>query len=158
MPLRVAYFVALLIASWIVMTLTHELGHLLGGWLGGAQLESYELAPWRLPYSFHDPNPRPLLTLWAGPVLGGVGPLAAAAVIRRRWAWFVADFCLLANGIYLALAWFSGDSTLDTSQLLEAGAHPLSITAFSGVSAGVGYFRFRKDCISILAASDKPAC
>lgn len=79
------------------MTLTHECGHIVGGWMGGATLTDCDLAPWRMPYSLHAPDPRPLMTLWSGPVLGVIVPLLAAAVIQRPWSWFVADFCVLAN-------------------------------------------------------------
>ena len=41
--------VGLLVASWVVMTTTHEAGHLLGGWLCGATLIDFQLLPLRLP-------------------------------------------------------------------------------------------------------------
>ncbi|WP_182866892.1 hypothetical protein [Rhodopirellula sp. JC639] len=129
------------------MTFTHELGHVIGGWVVGAKLVDVDLAPWRMPYSVHAPDPHPRVTLWCGPVLGVLIPLALAALIRRRPAWLVADFCLLANGSYLALAWLSGGPFLDTPRLLDAGAHPLSIAIFCLLTIAVGYVRFRNDCI-----------
>jgi hypothetical protein len=140
--------IALLILSWIVMTFTHEMGHVIGGWISGATLTDFNLAPWRMPYSLHNPDPRPLVTLWGGPVLGVLVPLALAAVIRRPWARFVADFCLLANGAYLALGWASGDRFLDTPRLLDAGAAPVSIAVYCALTIGFGYVRFRNDCIA----------
>lgn len=142
----------LLLASWCVMVLTHEIGHLLGGWLGGGTLVECDLAPWRLSYSFHNPDTSPKLTLWAGPLVGVVVPLLVAMTVRHRWSWFIADFCLLANGIYLALAALSGDRLLDTPRMLAAGVHPLWIVLFCSVAICVGYFRFRKDVIAILNA------
>ena len=50
-------FVLLLVAAWCVMLLTHELGHVVAGWAGGATLVDADLAPWRLPYSVHQPDP-----------------------------------------------------------------------------------------------------
>ncbi len=133
------------------MTLAHECGHIVGGMISGASLTDFDLAPWRMPYSLHAPDPYPLVTLWAGPLFGVTLPLIAAAIIRQRWAWFIADFCcLIANGGYLALAVdlrgssarhaaFAGSrgaSRMDRSvlrsvnrvrlQLVPIGLHPLS--------------------------------
>jgi len=145
----------LLVASWCVMTFTHELGHLVGGWCSGATLTQFELRPWRLPYSFFEPDPHPLVTLWAGPILGAVVPVLIACVVRRTWAWFIAHFCLLANGTYLAVSWFSGDSQLDTTKLLRHGAHPLPIVLYCVVTIVVGYVGFRAACIGILDGARK---
>ena len=132
------------------MTITHELGHIIGGACCGAMLTDFDLAPWRLPYSLHSPDPHPLVTLWAGPLPGIAVPVLAAILIGRHWAWFIADFCLIANGCYLALAWLSGDRFLDTPRLLSAGAHPATITLYCVSTIGLGYVRFRSDCIRLL--------
>jgi hypothetical protein len=141
---------ALLVVSWCVMTLTHETGHLVGGWLGGGTLQQFDLAPWRLPYSIFDPDPRPLLTLWSGPLLGIAAPCLTALLVRRPWMWFIAYFCVLANGVYLAAAWVSGDRFLDTQRLLDHGAWPASIALYCAVTIGFGYFGFRRTCLQIL--------
>jgi hypothetical protein len=47
---RVIQFVILLVASWCVMTFTHESGHIVGGWLGGGTLKDADLLPWHLPF------------------------------------------------------------------------------------------------------------
>jgi hypothetical protein len=142
-PIR---FTLLLVASWVTMTTTHEFGHLVGGWIGGATLRDYTLAPWRLPYSVHSPDPHPLLTLWGGPLLGTLVPLSVAASLRDARIWFVADFCLLANGSYLALASVAGNQNLDTPRLLAAGGHPATIILYCTITIGIGYVRFRSDC------------
>ncbi len=134
------------------MTLTHELGHLVIGWGCGGTLRAADLRPWRLPYSIFDPNPRPLLTLWGGPVLGVLFPLASALLMRRPSAWFVAYFCLLANGVYLSAAWLSGDRFLDTSQLLEHGAHPAVVVLYCVLTIGFGYAGFRRHCLRVLSS------
>lgn len=144
---RFSVFALLLVCGWIVMTFTHETGHLIGGYVSGANLVDYEIAPWRLPYSLHSPDPRPLVTLWAGPIAGVAIPVLLACILRCRWAWTIADFCVLANGCYLAVAWISGDHLLDTPRLLGAGASPTSIALFCIVSIGVGYVQFRSDCV-----------
>lgn len=78
-------------------------------------------------------------------------PIALAVTVRRWWCWFVADFCLLANGVYLAVAWWAGDRFLDTPRLLAAGAAPLSIIAFCSATIALGYVRFRADCVDLLS-------
>lgn len=133
------------------MTFTHEVGHLVGGWIGGATLTDFDIIPWHLPYSVHHPDPHPLLTLWSGPVLGVIAPCTLAILFRHRWLVFVADFCLLANGIYLTLAWIAGDRLLDTPRLLSAGAPPLLIAMFCMLATGMGYVRFRRDCMDLLS-------
>jgi hypothetical protein len=134
------------------MTSTHECGHIIGGWLGGATLVEADLLPWHLPHSLYQPDPIPLLTLWSGPILGVVVPLGCALVFRRTWIWFVANFCLLANGSYIATGWLSGDRFLDTPRLLNAGAWPLSILFYCAVTIGFGYFGFRSNCMELLTS------
>ncbi len=148
----VARFTLQLLAAWVVMTMTHEIGHLVGGWCGGAKLTNVDLVPWRLPYSLHNPDPMPRLTLWGSPILGVLLPLTVAALTRHRVAWFIADFCLIANGAYLALAWITGDRYLDTSRMLDAGISPFAIVAYCAVTISIGYVRFRADCIDVLKA------
>ncbi len=137
------------------MTFTHECGHIIGGMTGGATLTDFDLAPWRMPYSLHSPDPHPLVTLWAGPLLGIAVPMGLATLVRQRWAWFIADFCLIANGGYLALAWLSGDRFLDTSRLLDAGASPAAIMLYCVLTIGLGYPWFRSDCIHYLTPPPK---
>lgn len=150
---RILIFVWLIAVSWVVMTFTHELGHIVGGMTCGATLTDFDLAPWRMPYSIHSPDPYPLVTLWAGPLLGIAIPYGLAALIRKRWFWFIADFCLIANGSYLALAGLSGERYLDTPRLLEAGTHPALILIYCILTIGIGYVWFRSDCINYLMPS-----
>lgn len=141
----------LLTASWVVMTFTHEMGHILGGWSSGGTLRSADLRPWRLPYSNFDPDPKPLVTLWSGPIFGVIVPLGLAILIRRPGIWFIAHFCVLANGVYIATAWFSGDRFLDTPKLIEHGANPLWIAIYCLLTIGFGYPGFRRSCIRSLS-------
>src|SRR4051794_22339347 len=136
------------------MTFTHEAGHVGGGWASGGTLREAHLLPWELPYSTFEPDPRPLVTLWSGPVLGALVPLALAAAARLPWAWFIAHFCLLANGSYLAVAWATGGSQLDTPKLLARGAHPATIAAYCLLATGIGYVGFRRQCVRLLSPPD----
>lgn len=148
---RVLRFVLLLLLSWCVMTFTHESGHVASGLACGGTLLHADLAPWSLPHSHFHPDPYPLVTLWGGPVLGVLVPLALAAALRRKWSWFVAHFCVLANGCYLAAAWFTGESRLDTAKLLAAGASPWAIGVYCAATIAAGYVGFRGACVEALS-------
>jgi hypothetical protein len=147
--------VVLLIASWCVMVTAHELGHLVGGWASGGTLLHSDLRPWRLPYSMFEPDPHPLVTLWAGPLLGIMLPGAFAWLIRRPSTFFIASFCLLANGCYLLIAWITGDRWLDTSRLFAAGASSFSVIAYCVLTVIPGYVLFRTACVRLLAPHPK---
>ncbi|WP_442485728.1 hypothetical protein [Aeoliella sp. SH292] len=149
MLLRVAKLSALVLLSWCVMTTTHELGHLVTGWLGGGTLVDVELRPWKLPHSRFAPDPYPRLTLWGGPVLGVALPVLLAWAIDRQWAWFVANFCVLANGLYILLAWYSGDRWLDTPRLIAEGESLLVIAIFAALATSAGYYGMRGSVNSI---------
>ena len=133
------------------MTTVHELGHIICGLGFGGTLTETDLLPWHLPYSFFEPDPHPLVTLWGGPILGVLIPVALALVIRTNWMGFIANFCVLANGAYIAIAWASGDRHLDTPKLLEHGAHPISIALYCLLTIGFGYVGFRRQCVLVLS-------
>ena len=152
---RVTRFLLLLAASWVVMTFTHEMGHIIGGACCGGTLKSADLLPWHLPYSIFEPDPFPLVTLWAGLVIGVLAPMGVALVTQRDWMWFIANFCILANGAYIATAWLSGDRYLDTPKLLEHGASPIAIAVYCLTTIGFGYVGFRRSCVSALSPSTK---
>lgn len=137
--------------AWTVMTVTHEMGHVLAGIVGGGKLSVLELRPWHLPHSLFAHDRFPLLTLWSGPALGCLLPLGAAAVVRRPSVWFVAWFCLLANASYLLLGYWSGDAELDSTKLINHGAHPTHLFFAVGLTLPLGYFRFRQCCIRLFS-------
>lgn len=155
MARRVTRFLLLLVASWTVMALTHELGHILGGTCSGGTLQSADLRPWCLPYSTFDPDPFPLVTLWSGLMIGILTPVAVAAIVQRDWMWFIANFCILANGTYVAAGWYAGDSYLDTTRLLEHGASPVTLAAYCCVTIGFGYVGFRRSCKAALTVASQ---
>ncbi len=138
------------------MTFTHEMGHIIGGTLCGGVLQSAELLPWRLPSSIFEPDPLPLVTLWSGLILGVLIPVSFALVIQRQWMWFIANFCILANGVYIATAWFSDARYLDTPKMLEHGASPSAIAVYCLLTIGFGYVGFRRSCIVALTPSQHP--
>ncbi|MFG0266981.1 MAG: hypothetical protein ACF8AM_17805, partial [Rhodopirellula sp. JB055] len=88
---------------------------------------------------------------WSGPILGVLVPVLVALIVRWRPLWFVADFSILANGTYLALAWLAGDPHLDTPRLFHFGASNVSVAFYCVLTIGIGYARFRDDCITMLS-------
>jgi hypothetical protein len=135
------------------MTFTHEMGHIIGGICSGGTLQATDLRPWHLPYSIFKPDPFPLVTLWAGLVIGVLAPVSVAWIVHREWMWFIANFCVLANGVYIATAWLSGDHFLDTPQLLEHGANPTTIGVYCLLTIGFGYVGFRRSCIAVFRSA-----
>ena len=151
LQIRVLPFVMLLVVSWCVMTLVHESGHLICGWFCGGTLVSADLLPWHLPYSIFEPDPKPLVTLGDEP-----NPIATKKGRNRKRDCntkngSAPNFCMLANGLYLATAWFTGDRYLDTTKLLEHGAYTWSIAVYCFLTIGAGYIGFRRQCVLVLS-------
>ncbi len=95
------------------------------------------------------------MTLWAGLIIGVLAPVSIALILQRDWMWFIANFCVLANGAYIATAWFSGDRYLDTPKLLEHDASPIAVAVYCLMTIGFGYVGFRRSCVSVLSAPTK---
>lgn len=150
---RYLWFAIMLVVSWVVMTFTHEMGHIVGNLCCGGSVKSASVVPWRVPYSIFEPDPMPLVTLWSGLIAGALIPVLAAVFINNVSAWFVAYFCMLANGIYIAIAWVTGERYLDTTRLLEHGASPISIFLYCCGTIVIGYVGFRNSCIKMLSTS-----
>lgn len=143
--------------AWCALTLCHELGHVAGGLAGGGTLMQLELRPWRLPHSLMAGDSYPLVTLWAGPVLGCAAPLIlAAAPGRFQGLWFVAWFCLVANASYLLAGFLSGDAELDSVRMIRAGTRPWQLIAVVAVTLPLGYVKFRSACASVLSGRVPP--
>ncbi|MGI9472333.1 MAG: M50 family metallopeptidase [Rubripirellula sp.] len=141
--------------AWLVMTITHELGHVVAALTGGAKLVALELRPWHLPHSLYVADPHPLITLWGGPAVGCLVPLAVAVAMRRPATWYVAWFCVVANAIYLLLGYYSGDAELDSTKMLQAGNSKIVLLAVAGVACTIGYVQFRKCCMGLINGSTR---
>ncbi len=104
---RIVLIGSLLGVSWLGMQIIHELGHVLGAWATGGTVVHVELKPWTISRTDVSPNPRPLVEIWAGPIVGVLLPVAlwlGARVARLSWTYllrFFAGFCLVANGCYI---------------------------------------------------------
>lgn len=97
-------------ASWYLMMLAHEFGHALGAWATGGGVKRVVVPLVGFSRTDVEPNPRPLIVAWAGPVVGVILPLGMWGVVRAAgrgrslsggFAAFLAGFCLVANGAYL---------------------------------------------------------
>ena len=137
--------------AWFVMLLSHEFGHVLGGVASGAVLSRLEIRPWRLPFSLFAADPNPLLTLWAGPIVGCALPLSIAVCTRKQMIWLIAWFCVLANAAYLLLGYFGGDTELDSTKLLDAGTPPIVLLLFVVMTGPVSYVAFRREWMCLMS-------
>lgn len=131
------------VASWLVMQIVHEFGHVAGAWFTGGRVAHVELKPWTISRTDVEPNPRPLIERWSGPIVGSVLPVLGwlgAAGAGRSWAYllrFFAGFCLIANGAYLGVGafWPVGDAA-DILRI-EPARWPLVVFGIAAVASGL---------------------
>ncbi len=131
-----------LLLAWLWMQIVHELGHCLGAWATGGTVSRVVLHPLAISRTDVAPNPRPLVVVWAGPLIGVLLPLVAgglAEAVHSRLAWllrFFAGFCLLANGLYIGVGSFGGVG--DAGDMLRQGSPPWTLWLFGFVAAPAG--------------------
>lgn len=93
-------------------------------------------------------NPEPLIVVWAGPIFGVLAPLVAwgAAQLGRAPFWyllrFFAGFCLIANGVYLAVGSF--DNVGDAGDLLRHGAATWQLWLFGALCVPSGFLLWHR--------------
>jgi len=129
--------------SWLAMMIVHESGHVLGAVCSGGTVRRVVWHPAVISRTDVQPNPHPLVEVWAGPLVGSTAPLMIAlmsSAFRLRTAylmWTVAGFCLLANGAYIGIG--SIDPIGDASELLAHGMPRWPMAAFGivGVTGGM---------------------
>lgn len=132
------------------MQIFHELGHVLGGLMTGAEIEKVYLHPLTLSRTDFSSNPNPLLTVWMGPVIGVVLPfilyLIASIVDAPKLYFFklFSGFCFIANGIYISFG-FSFPS-LDSGMMLAYGTPLFCIIGFGIVTIPLGLFLWNNLC------------
>lgn len=130
------------LTSWLWMQSCHELGHVALALATGATVENVNLFPTQLSRTDIGLNPRPLLVVWGGPVVGVLLPLTVwlgAWALRSPHAFlarFFAGFCLVANGAYIGVGSF--DRVGDCGDMLRHGTPIWVLWAFgvAGVCAG----------------------
>lgn len=132
-----------LVASWLGMQAIHELGHVIGAWGTGGEIDNVVLHPLAISRTDLSTNPSPAVTVWMGPVLGVLIPVAAwglAAAIRLPGAFllrFFAGFCFVANGFYIAFG--SLTRVGDCDVMLRHGATLWQFWLFGLVTISLGF-------------------
>jgi hypothetical protein len=138
--LQIIFMTALLWLSWLLMTLIHEAGHVIGALCTGGTIRRVIWHPAVLSRTDVHPNPHPVAEVWAGPLIGVMAPLLLAGLaqmFRLRIAfigWFIAGFCLIANGAYIGIGAIHPIG--DAQELVRFGMPRWSLATF-GIAAGL---------------------
>ncbi len=141
---QVVLIVSTLIGSWLGMLAVHEAGHALAGWATGGRVVKVALRPLAISRTDVDPNPQPLVVVWAGPLIGALAPLLCwlvVAAFRDSGAFvirFFAGFALVANGLYIGIGSFGriGDSGV----MLQHGSAMWQLWLFGALAAPTGFW------------------
>jgi hypothetical protein len=140
--------VSVVLGSWLGMQAVHELGHVLGAWATGGTVARVVLHPLTISRTDLDSNPRALVVVWAGPVFGVLVPLvlwglAEGLRLRGAFVWrFFAGFCLIANGMYIAVGSFDGVG--DCGEMLRHGSPPWTLWLFGGMAVPAGLWLWHR--------------
>ena len=137
--------ISILALSWLGMMVVHEFGHVLFAWLSGGSVSRVFLRPLEFSHTDLGANPHPLFVAWGGALIGVSLPLGFFVLWRFfRWpAWyllqFFAGFCLVANGIYLAIVSFLPNAA-DPGDMMREGTPQWLLVAFGIVAFPLGLF------------------
>ena len=136
-------FVASLLAlSWLAMIAVHEFGHVVGALATGGTVQRVVLHPLTISRTDVSPNPGPSIVVWLGPILGCVIPAIVWWFVPRRFsvarriARFFAGFCLVANGVYIAIGSF--DRVGDCGVMLQHGSPLWTLLLFGTLTIPLG--------------------
>ena len=138
----------LLIASfipfcWLAFMATHELGHVIAGLSTGGSVSKVVVHPLSISRTDLSPNPSPLITVWAGPIIGVSLPLIIWGVFWRfkipgdYLARFFAGFCLIANGAYIGIGSF--ENIGDAGDMMKHGSPIWLLWLFGIVIVPIGF-------------------
>jgi hypothetical protein len=133
---------AALAAAWMLLQAVHELGHVVGAWATGGTVVRVVLHPLAISRTDVRPNPRPLVVVWTGPIIGVALPWAAAVASRwtrcrcRQFAEFFAGLALVANGAYIGAGSINGVG--DAGEMLRHGSPRWLLVAFGLACVAAG--------------------
>jgi hypothetical protein len=133
-----------LLGSWWGMQDVHELGHVVAARLTGGRASKVVLDPLTISRTDLVENPRPLVVVWGGPIVGAALPLmfwlAARAVgLRGQFLLrFFAGFCLIANGAYIGAGSFNHVG--DAGEMLKHGASRWQLWLFAAMAVPSGFW------------------
>jgi len=134
--------ISILWIGWLAMMLVHETGHVLGAIASGGTIRQVVWHPMVLSRTDVEPNPHPLIELWAGPIIGSLLPTIVASIclaFRLRSAyliWVVVGFCLTANGAYIGIGAF--DPVGDAREMVAHGMPRWTLALFGFIAAAAG--------------------
>jgi hypothetical protein len=133
---------------WLSMQAAHEFGHVLAAWATGGQVTHVALYPTVFSRTDLAYNPRPLVVVCAGPLIGALLPLVAfllaamggiPGVFLFR---FFAGFCLIANGAYMAFG--PGEGGADTGIMLSHGLPRVVLVLFGMLAIPTGLYLWHR--------------
>jgi hypothetical protein len=125
------------------MQAVHELGHVLAAWATGGTVTKLILHPLAISRTDVNPNLKPAIVVWAGPLVGIALPLLAWAICSTRKVSgayllrFFAGFCLIANGAYLGIG--SVFAIGDAGDILQLGTPAWLLWLFGAIAAPAGF-------------------
>jgi hypothetical protein len=158
---RAAGGIVAVYAAWLAFMAVHESGHVLHAWVSGGSVERVMVPLIGFSRTDLRVNPRPLFVVWGGPIWGCLIP--AALVPLGRWIprlrtplLAFAGFCLIANGVYIALG--APMQAGDAGDMLRYGSPRWLLWAFGGVTVPLGFYAWhRLGSIGALLRPPKPA-
>ena len=130
--------------SWLAMQAVHELGHVVGAATTGGQVTEVVLHPFTISRTDVQPNPSPLVVVWAGPLVGVALPLVTLGLANLVDApgvylfRFFAGFCLIANGVYIGAGSIQG--LADAGDMLRHGSPHWQLVLFGIITAPLGLY------------------
>jgi hypothetical protein len=145
---QIILIVSTVLGSWLGMQAVHEFGHVLGAWATGGRVARVILHPLTISRTDLAVNPHPLVVAWAGPLVGVLAPLllwGLAAALRLTGAFvlrFFAGFCLIANGVYVAVGSFRGLG--DAGDMLRHGASAWQLWLFGLLTVPIGLWLWHR--------------
>jgi hypothetical protein len=145
---QVVFVAALVALSWLGMMAVHEVGHVIGAVATGGSVDRCVLYPLTISRTDVFPNPHPVTVVWMGPFVGCILPLVILAVVPKRFptaqsvTQFVAGFCLIANGAYIAIGWI--DHVGDCGEMLQNGVPVWWMLVFGGVAMPLGLYLWHR--------------
>lgn len=141
---QIALVITFLLLSWLLMQVVHECGHVIGAVVSGGRIQQVILHPLVISRTDYSYNPHPLFVVWCGPILGMIIPVFIAGLSKKLAESLgylftaFAGFCLIANGIYLALGTIEGSGDVGEIIYYEGAVWPMIVLGL--VCAPTGFY------------------
>ena len=135
---------SVLVLSWLGMMIVHEFGHVLNAWISRGEVSKVVLHPLEFSRTDLARNPHSLFVAWGGAIIGTVLPLVILGLVKslRLSSYylfqFFAGFCLVVNGIYLAVVSFL--KAADPGDLMRHGTPQWMLIFYGVVAFPLGLF------------------